>query len=427
MKVFISGNFNVVHPGHIRLFKKARELGEWVVVGVYSSSQVTGVELFPDADRVDAVRNNALVDEVHLITGPIENLLDELQPDIILKGREFEDHLNDEEVFAQKSGKRIVYSDGDPLFSESDLLKSDLNQTELGPQVSNLMNRFGLDELRITKRLESLRDMRVLVIGDIIFDEYINCETLGLSREDSNVVFKPIDSAVYYGGATIVARHARALGAQVTFLGVCGSSEKYVGDLASEFEFEGISFQQISEIGRESIVKRRYRVDGTSRFRVTKGSLHPISRSTEKLMIHLSEELISSSDLLIFSDFNYGAIPNYLPQKLRDKSVKSCFIAADSQISSQIGSLQKYSGIDYISSTEFEARVFLNSQDTGLAKLITNMRKQLSIANCIVKLGSDGLIFESQEDSVPKTGAIPALNRNPKDVEIFKKRPLLAQ
>jgi bifunctional ADP-heptose synthase (sugar kinase/adenylyltransferase) len=44
------------------------------------------------------------------------------------------------------------------------------------------------------------------------------------------------------------------------------------------------------------------------------------------------------------------------------------------------------------------------------------MRKQLSIANCIVKLGSDGLIFESQEDSVPKTGAIPALNRNPKDV-----------
>ena len=122
MKVFISGNFNVVHPGHIRLFKKARELGNRVIVGVYSSTIAKGVELFPDEDRVDAVANNSLVDEVRLITGPIEKLLEEIDPQIILKGREFEDRSNEEESYARKNGKRVVYSDGDPLFSESDLI-----------------------------------------------------------------------------------------------------------------------------------------------------------------------------------------------------------------------------------------------------------------------------------------------------------------
>ncbi|WP_457488826.1 adenylyltransferase/cytidyltransferase family protein, partial [Tardiphaga sp. P5_C10] len=31
---FVSGNFNVVHPGHLRLFKFAQELGDVLVVGV---------------------------------------------------------------------------------------------------------------------------------------------------------------------------------------------------------------------------------------------------------------------------------------------------------------------------------------------------------------------------------------------------------
>jgi rfaE bifunctional protein kinase chain/domain len=417
MKVFISGNFNVVHPGHIRLFKKARELGNRVIVGVYSSTIAKGVELFPDEDRVDAVANNSLVDEVRLITGPIEKLLEEIDPQIILKGREFEDRSNEEESYARKNGKRVVYSDGDPLFSESDLIKKDSYNIELDIQVSDLREKLGLNIADLNNQFKRIQDLRVLVIGDTIFDEYINCETLGLSREDSNVVFKPIDSAVFYGGASIVARHAKALGAHVAFLSVCPISDKYMNDLQSLLRLEGIEFHSVPELGRESIVKRRFRVDGSSRFRVTEGSLHPISKTTEGELIEKSEELISSSDLLIFSDFNYGSIPSNLPKRLLEKKDRNCFFSADSQISSQIGSLHKYKGIDYISSTEFEARVALNSQDTGLAKLITNMRSELSVANCIIKLGSDGLIFESQEKGAhTKTGAIPALNSNPRDV-----------
>ena len=39
-KVFISGNFNILHPGHIRLFKFAKECGDKVIVGVMADKLV---------------------------------------------------------------------------------------------------------------------------------------------------------------------------------------------------------------------------------------------------------------------------------------------------------------------------------------------------------------------------------------------------
>ena len=47
---FVSGNFNVLHPGHVRLLKFASELGECLVVGV-NPDHTHGVTV-PGRDRV---------------------------------------------------------------------------------------------------------------------------------------------------------------------------------------------------------------------------------------------------------------------------------------------------------------------------------------------------------------------------------------
>lgn len=47
--VFISGNFNILHPGHQRLINFARDFGERLVIGV-NSDETSGV-LFPTANK----------------------------------------------------------------------------------------------------------------------------------------------------------------------------------------------------------------------------------------------------------------------------------------------------------------------------------------------------------------------------------------
>ena len=66
--VFVAGIFNVLHPGHIRLLKFAKECGDKLIVGVISDTLAgDGAHVAQDF-RLEAVKMNALVDEVFLVT-----------------------------------------------------------------------------------------------------------------------------------------------------------------------------------------------------------------------------------------------------------------------------------------------------------------------------------------------------------------------
>lgn len=62
--VFVAGIFNVLHPGHLRLLKFAKESGDKLIVGVISD-RVAGLEAHvPQNLRLEALKMNGLVDEV---------------------------------------------------------------------------------------------------------------------------------------------------------------------------------------------------------------------------------------------------------------------------------------------------------------------------------------------------------------------------
>ena len=57
-----------------------------------------------------------------------------------------------------------------------------------------------------------------IIIGDLIIDEYINCDPLGMSQEDPTLVVTPVESKKFIGGAGIVASHAASLGAKTSII-----------------------------------------------------------------------------------------------------------------------------------------------------------------------------------------------------------------
>ena len=63
--VFVSGNFNVLHPGHLRLFRFACELGDRLVVGVHSDRLAGEAAHVPQDLRLEGVKANSYVDHSH--------------------------------------------------------------------------------------------------------------------------------------------------------------------------------------------------------------------------------------------------------------------------------------------------------------------------------------------------------------------------
>ena len=59
-KVFVSGIFNVFHPGHVRLLRFAKNFGDKLIVGLLSD-KMAGVGAFVPAElRMENLKNNSL-------------------------------------------------------------------------------------------------------------------------------------------------------------------------------------------------------------------------------------------------------------------------------------------------------------------------------------------------------------------------------
>jgi len=91
--VMVTGNFNVLHPGHIRLLKFAQSCGKKLLVGVFSDQIAQGAVDNPQEMRVEALSSISMVDEVFLIDEPLVEFIQKHQPNIIVKGKEFEPAL----------------------------------------------------------------------------------------------------------------------------------------------------------------------------------------------------------------------------------------------------------------------------------------------------------------------------------------------
>ena len=111
--VFISGNFSILHPGHIRLFQLARNLGDELIVGVNSDETVISPINVPIALRMDSVNSIQMVNKAIVINNDLEKILLDLKPEIVLKGREHEYLENIEQDIVAKYGGRLVFGSGD--------------------------------------------------------------------------------------------------------------------------------------------------------------------------------------------------------------------------------------------------------------------------------------------------------------------------
>ena len=64
---FVSGNFNILHPGHLRLFRFAKESSTHLIVGVMSDRMAGPSAHVPESLRLESVSSNTWVDQAVLI------------------------------------------------------------------------------------------------------------------------------------------------------------------------------------------------------------------------------------------------------------------------------------------------------------------------------------------------------------------------
>jgi rfaE bifunctional protein kinase chain/domain len=419
--VFVSGHFNVLHVGHLRLLRFAKECGNRLIVGI-ESDKIAGVAAYIQQDlRLEGIRSISWIDEAFIFDKPVGVILEDLKPDIVVKGKEHEFLLNQEEMVLKKYGGKLIFSSGESLFSSIDLIRNETSfaETRSISIPHDFISRNRLDRKNLINLVEKISSLKVCIIGDLIIDEYITCEALGMSQEDPTIVVTPIDSTKFIGGAGIVAAHAKGLGAEVSFISITGEDNlrEYAKEKLTEY---GITHRMLIDPTRPTTLKQRFRSKGKTLLRVSHLHQHPVSKELQEKIFREVEKCIESCDLLVFSDFNYGCLPDALVSRIISVcKAKKIFLSADSQSSSQEGDISRFKNMDLITPTEREARLCIRNHHDGLVILADKVLTKANAKYIVLKLGSEGVLIyvgASSRGNGIFTDRIDALNSSPKDV-----------
>lgn len=418
--VFVHGVFNIVHPGHLRLLRFASECGDLLVVGVLSDQLLAGAALLDEASRFEGVAAISWVNKAIMLRDKPEDVIAALKPAVVVKGKEHEHERNPELPILQSYGGELLFGSGDITFSSLDLIRSDRelvnHSTIIKPTGFLHRHSFGLGDLKAV--IERMQNLKVCVVGDVIVDEYIQCDPLGMSQEDPTIVVTPLVTDQFLGGAAIVAAHARSLGAkQVEFVSVVGDDETgaYVARKLKEY---AIGSHLVVDENRPTTLKQRYRVGAKTLLRVSHLRQHKISQPLQKQVLDRVRRAMDGANLVIFSDFNYGVLTQELVNEIAAEAARrGIMMVADSQSSSQVGDISRFKGARLLTPTEREARLALANYEDGLVVLAESLRQKANAENVVITLGAEGLLVHAKasDDIGYATDRLEALNTAPRD------------
>ncbi|MEE8058859.1 MAG: PfkB family carbohydrate kinase [Pseudomonadales bacterium] len=416
---FVSGIFNVLHAGHLRLLHFAKECGDVLVVAVLSDEHASVYNHIPEAQRLRFVQSIDWVDDAFILEDSVVECIHALQPGVVVKGKEHENEHNTEAMVVAEYGGKLLFSAGESSFSFGEIIRvtKEIEPSSIVPP-ANFLQRHSTSVECLLNILQTFHKLSVCVIGDTIVDEYVHCDPLGMSQEDPTLVVAPIDTNRFIGGAAIVAGHIKALGARhVSFASVLGDDEiaQFAIDELTRF---GVDSQLLHDGSRPTTLKQRFRSRNKTLLRVNHLRQHQISRELQEEIFQHFTKKIDDCDLLIFSDFNYGVLPQSLVDRITSYAQDNdVMCVADSQSSSQLGDISRFTGMALISPTEHEARLALQNSEDGLVVLAEKLRVKAGATHVLITLAEDGLLIHADTEGGRNflTDRLPAFNRFPQD------------
>lgn len=247
----------------------------------------------------------------------------------------------------------------------------------------------------LIKYIHKFPDTKVLVIGDIIMDEYIWGDVSRISPEAPVPVVEVQQDTKMLGGAANVLNNIASLGGRPILCGVIGNDptgEEIVERVKGlDLVYDGIIF----ESDRCTSIKTRVvaRNQQVVRFdRESRGGIKP--ESIDKLLVFVKENL-DKLDAIIVADYGKGVISAQLMKGLRDIVLDSDIILA---VDPKSDNFEYYQGVDLITPNHHEAGAFCRTHivdEETLTQAGSHMLSELNCRSVLITQGKDGMtLFE---------------------------------
>ncbi len=248
---------------------------------------------------------------------------------------------------------------------------------------------------RLKQVISQFHKTKVLVVGDLILDEFIWGNVSRISPE-APVPVVWVDSENFMpGGASNVANNIRSLGGEVHLVGVVGDDSR--GEtLQALLRKKGVHCEGIFvDKNRPTTQKTRVIAHHQQVVRIDREQLKPIPEPVLKQIIGFIHEQVESMDAVIIEDYGKGVIvPSLVQSIVKDAKKRKKIITVDPKETH----FSYYRGVTALTPNHHEAASavgFKIKDDETLEKAGRHMMKRLKCQSVLITLGENGMaIFE---------------------------------
>lgn len=344
--VLAHGCFDLIHLGHMRYLNAARREGDFLVVSVTADKFVNkgpNRPAFPHALRAEALAELSCVDAViinHAATAvPV---IEKVRPAVYAKGGDYRNgggEIEAEKNAAVANGGKIIFTD-EITFSSSALINRHLETDNENLRAYLAAARERSYGHKVKTLIDSVRDMRVLIVGETITDEYAMVSPLGKPPKETVLAVMEKNREEFAGGVAAAANHLRSFVANVDVLTNDAPHIRKTRYLENDFG------RKLFEV---------YSTDDSS--------------LSESRAFEFETEIIaqaSTADVVIVFDFGHGLITPKMRKTLRECSE---FLAVNAQSNSAnhgYNVVTQYPNADYVCIDAPEARLAVRQKDAPL-------------------------------------------------------------
>jgi len=410
------GTFELIHPGIIKHLNDAKKQGDVLIVTIIKDKDVRrghGRPIFPENFRVENAASIEQVDYVCLVDDVTPfGCVQRIKPDIFAKGQSYaeRDRKIHDKIFKEEKelyfGKSRIYETDGFSFSSSQIINNflDIYPEPVKVFLKEFSEKYNFNY--IAEKLNDLRKMKIMLIGDGIIDEYHYCEAMGKSPKAQLIVHKYVNHEVFPGGAFAIANHIAGLCDNIHLVTILGKEDSKEDFILNSLK-PNVTSKFFYKADASTIIKKRYirQYRNQKIFEINYINDNHISGKMERDIISYLKTIIDYYDLVLVSDFGHGFISKRIIKIVEDLSKKVAVNAQTNGANAGYNLITKYSNTQFICLDEPEARLAAQEKYLEIEDVAKKLLKSLNTKYFFITVGADGSICVNKKGEVNRTPA----------------------
>lgn len=251
---------------------------------------------------------------------------------------------------------------------------------------------------------------RLLVVGDVMLDEYIYGSVSRISPEAPVPILEADPQRRTYvpGGAANVARNLAAMGAQVAVVGIVGA-DREADTMRSLLDRAGIAHDGlVCDPARPTTLKTRIVAHNQQVVRVDHEDRTPIGEQLRGLLDDAIEAQGSRGIRgIVVSDYDKGVVKDHLADSVRRVARRFGLLCT---ANAKPANAERYAGYDLVTLNRSELAAVARSIGIDAANVergASQVRAALGYEQLAVTLGADGIMIADGSVSAVHVPAVP--------------------